>query len=55
LYVVLAERPTQTEFFCAQSGLPVIPAALRLRWLKNHFIGRKNIRFLYMDETDVQK
>ena len=53
LFVVLAERPANTITFCTQSGLPILPATLRLEWLKAHFEANKNVHFLYMDESEV--
>jgi HTH-type transcriptional repressor of NAD biosynthesis genes len=51
LYVVLADNKHNTKRLCDMANIPYIDAKLRLKWLKEHFAGRKNIHVIYMDEA----
>ena len=53
LYVVMAEDPMLSAQSCRNAGLEPIPAEVRLDWLRKHFAEYTNIRFLYLDETDI--
>ena len=49
LYIVLADNKYNSKRLCDMANIPYIDAKLRLKWLKEHFAGRKNIHVIYMD------
>lgn len=49
--VVLADNPEKSKQLCLEAGFPYFDAKKRLKWIKKHYKGRKNIHFYYIDES----
>src|SRR5574344_1511653 len=53
LLVVVSDKKELTDALCKESGLPPMPADLRVAWLKNHFKNNDKISVCHFDESGI--
>lgn len=53
LWVVVADKTTNSKKLCEEAGLPWISPRLRIKWLKAYFKGNKKIKIKYMCEDGL--
>lgn len=54
LWVVVADKTTNSKKLCKEAGLPWISPKLRVKWMKQYFKGNKKIKVKYMCEDGLQ-
>ncbi len=52
--IVLSEDPKRSKEKCEKSSFPYFTPMQRLEWLKKHYQGNNNIKFVFLDESGLK-
>lgn len=53
LYIVVADRKSNSRRLCKAANIPYIPVRLRIKWLKKHFKHNPKIKVVYLNEDKI--